>query len=85
MASVDIEPSENGMMHTITVYEDILYMGFEDAMKVHIDVKPGTGVQRPSGAETVDISNYSPEELEQLLQKLIAPLMLLMQMKAYGY
>lgn len=77
VATIAVEPNENGMMHTISIGADVLDLDAEGDMKIRINVTPGTGVQRPSGAETVDISNYTPEQLEELLYKLISPLMML--------
>lgn len=81
VAAIVVEPNENGMMHTISFDAELLDLDVEGEAKIHINVVPGTGVQRPSGAETVDISNYTPEQLQQLLYKFIAPLQMLGSMR----
>ncbi|MBQ5545628.1 MAG: zinc-ribbon domain-containing protein [Clostridia bacterium] len=74
IASVTIEPSKNGMLHKIELNPDLLNMHGVERIVANVDVKPASGVEKPSGAEIVDTSAYSGEDWRTLLNTLLAPI-----------
>lgn len=73
VATITIENTESGYMHTVTLDSDALDIGLDGDVKVHILVGPGTGVKRPNDMEIVDISKYSQKELYELIMKVFKP------------
>ncbi len=72
-ATITVAPEEEGMMHKIDLNADLLDMDGVDQFIIKALVKQGTGVERPSGAEIVDTSDFTSEDWYDLLDKLTAP------------
>ncbi len=81
IAAIEIFPSDQGMMHSVTLDESVLAnLPIDGDITLRIEVKSATGVQRPNGAETEDISDYSAEKLLEVLRGLIGPIDTLVNM-----
>ena len=84
-ASVEVYPKDHGMMHTVSLNRSVLEsLSLDGDMMICVEIKPATGVQRPSGAETVDITDYSTEEILEVLHSLIGPIDTMLSM-GIGY
>ncbi len=80
-ALIEITPSDQGMMHRISLDRSVVSgLSLDNNITVFIDVKPATGIQRPNGAETVDATGFSAEELTDMFHSLIAPIELMLGM-----
>lgn len=75
IVSVDAQTNGNGMLHSVTINTDAIDLDSTfSRLVLLLNVKPGTGVQKPNTRYEEDITKYDRDRLEQLMYRLIGPL-----------
>ena len=77
VAKVTITQNGSSMIHSIDLNKDLFRGSGITQFIVIIETKPGSGVARPSGAETVDTSNFTSSDWQNLLRQFLAPFQML--------